>query len=120
MEKFSVPNFTRGEETQTGVSVNDKDDEHLYVPLERGIEGQSGEACARVGGEVVQHDVHRSKEERKVEKDLGLQNSKRGCAAKTLQDGFPGDSGGTPGGERLDDNSGHIESIITCKGGRAI
>ncbi|KAH7822537.1 uncharacterized protein MONOS_8835 [Monocercomonoides exilis] len=61
-----------------------------------------------------------AKKERKVEEDPGLQSSKRGSAGKAFQDGFPGESGGTPGGERLDDNSGYIECIPTCQGGRAI
>ncbi|KAH7822296.1 uncharacterized protein MONOS_6427 [Monocercomonoides exilis] len=47
----------------------------------------------------------------KVETDPGLQSSKRGSAGKTFQDGFPGDSCGTPGGERLDDHSVYVEYI---------
>ncbi|KAH7817983.1 uncharacterized protein MONOS_8453 [Monocercomonoides exilis] len=120
MEKFPVPNHTRGEKTQTGVKGDDENEEQLFIPLGGGIEGRSGEARAGVGGEVVQPDIHGAKEEREVEKDLGLQSSKRGSVGKTLQDGFPGNSGGTPGGERLDDNTGHIECIPACKGGRAI
>ncbi|KAH7818647.1 uncharacterized protein MONOS_2345 [Monocercomonoides exilis] len=120
MEKSPIPNLTRGEKTQTGVSGNDRNDEQLFIPLGGGIEGRSGEAHAGVGGEVVQPDIHGDKEERKVKKDPGLQSSKRGSAGKTLQDGFPGDSGGTFGGERLDDHSRFIECIPTCQGGRAI
>ncbi|KAH7818698.1 uncharacterized protein MONOS_2136 [Monocercomonoides exilis] len=120
MEKSPIPNLIGGEKTQTRVSVYDGDDEQLFIPLGGGIEGWSGEAHTGVGGEVVQSDIHGDKEERKVEKDPGLQSSKRKSAGKTLQDGFPGDSGGTPGGERLDDNSGHIECIPTCQSGRTI
>ncbi|KAH7827327.1 uncharacterized protein MONOS_13351 [Monocercomonoides exilis] len=97
-----------------------QNDEQSYTPLGGGIEGRSGEARIRLGGEVVQPDIQDSKEERKVEKDLGLQGAKRGSAGKALQDGYPGDSGGTPGGERLDDHSVHIVSISACQGRRAI
>ncbi|KAH7822723.1 uncharacterized protein MONOS_7795 [Monocercomonoides exilis] len=120
MEKSPVPNLTRGEKIQTRVLRDDGDDEQLFILLGRGIEGRSGEAHTGVGGEVVQPDIHGSKEERKVEKDLGLLGSKRGRKGKTLQDGFSGDGGGTPGGERLDDHSRHIECLFTYKSGRTI
>ncbi|KAH7819416.1 uncharacterized protein MONOS_8621 [Monocercomonoides exilis] len=109
-----------GGDKLTRVSGDDGDDEQLFIPLGGGIEERSGEAHTGVGGEVVQPDVHGDKEERKVEKDPGLQNSKRRSAVKTFQDGFPGDSCGTPGGERFEDHSGHIECISTCKGKRTI
>ncbi|KAH7821220.1 uncharacterized protein MONOS_12681 [Monocercomonoides exilis] len=64
MEKPPVPNLTRGEKTQTGVSGNYGDDEELFIPLGGGIEGLSGEAHTGVGGEVVQPDIHVNKEER--------------------------------------------------------
>ncbi|KAH7827041.1 uncharacterized protein MONOS_9877 [Monocercomonoides exilis] len=111
---------SRGEKTQTRVSGDDRDDEQLFIPLGGGVEGLSGEAHTEFGGEVVQPDIHGDKEKRKVEEDPGLQSSKRGSAGKTLQNGFPGNSGGTPGGERLDDHFGYIECIPACKGGRAI
>ncbi|KAH7818727.1 uncharacterized protein MONOS_16342 [Monocercomonoides exilis] len=120
MEKLPIPNLTRGEKTQTRVSGNEGDDEQLFIPLEGGIEGRSGEAHSGVGGEVVQPDIHGAKEKRKVEKNSGLQSSKRGSAGNTLQDGFPGDSSGTPGGERLDDHSGYIECIQGCQSGRTV
>ncbi|KAH7823000.1 uncharacterized protein MONOS_6834 [Monocercomonoides exilis] len=82
--------------------------------------GRSGEAHFRVGGEVVQSDIHGDKEERKVEKDTRLQGAKQGSAGKAFQDGFPGDSVGTPGGERLDDYARHIECLSTCQSGRAV
>ncbi|KAH7821236.1 uncharacterized protein MONOS_6474 [Monocercomonoides exilis] len=85
-----------------------------------GNEKRSGEARARVGGEVVQSDIHGSKEERKVEEDPGLQGSKRGSVEKALQEGFPGDSDGIPREERLDDHFGYIECMQTCQSGRAI
>eukprot|EP00770_Monocercomonoides_exilis_P001886 MONOS_1875.1-p1 / transcript=MONOS_1875.1 / gene=MONOS_1875 / organism=Monocercomonoides_exilis_PA203 / gene_product=unspecified product / transcript_product=unspecified product / location=Mono_scaffold00035:174443-179634(-) / protein_length=1490 / sequence_SO=supercontig / SO=protein_coding / is_pseudo=false len=103
-----------------GVSGYDKNDEQLFIPHGGGIEGRSGEARAGVGGEVVQPDIHGNKQERKVEEDSGLQNFKRGSARETLQDGFPGDSCGTPGGERLDDYARHIECLSTCQSGRAV
>ncbi|KAH7828501.1 uncharacterized protein MONOS_7701 [Monocercomonoides exilis] len=109
LDEPPVPNLSRGEKMQAGVSGNDKNDEQLFIPLGGGIEGWSGESRAVVGGEVVQPNIHGSKEERKVEKDPGLQSSKRGRTGKALQDGFPGDSRGTPGGERLDDHFGYIE-----------
>ncbi|KAH7832386.1 uncharacterized protein MONOS_12825 [Monocercomonoides exilis] len=108
MEKSPVPNLTRGEKTQTRISWNNGDDEQLFIPLGGGIEGLSGEAHSRVGGEEVQPDIHGDKEKRKVEKDLGLQGAKRGSAGNALQDGFSGDSGEAPGEERLDDHSGHV------------
>ncbi|KAH7826688.1 uncharacterized protein MONOS_7946 [Monocercomonoides exilis] len=120
MEKSPIPNLTRGEKTQTRVSGDDGDDEQLFIPLGGGIEGRSGEAHTGVGGEALQPDIHGDKEKRKVEKDLGLQGAKRGRTGKALQDGFPGDSGGTSGGERLDDHFGYIECIPTCQSGRAI
>ncbi|KAH7828646.1 uncharacterized protein MONOS_15549 [Monocercomonoides exilis] len=114
MEKSPVPNLSRGEKTQTRVSGNNGDDKQLFIPLGGGVEGRSGEAHKGVGGEVVQHDIHGAKEKRKVEEDPGLQSSKRGRTGKALQNGFPGNSGGTPGEERLDDHSGHIECIPGC------
>ncbi|KAH7823691.1 uncharacterized protein MONOS_5589 [Monocercomonoides exilis] len=120
MEESPIPNLTRGEKTQTGVSGNNGDDKQLFIPLGGGIEGRSGEGHAGVGGKVVQPDVHISKEEQKVWKDYGLQGAKRGSAGKAFQDGYPGSCGGTPGGERLDDHSRHIECIPACKGGRAV
>ncbi|KAH7823616.1 uncharacterized protein MONOS_9495 [Monocercomonoides exilis] len=69
MEKPSVPNLSRGEKTQTGVSGDDRDDEELFIFYGGGIEGRSGEAQTGVGGEVVQPDIHGDKEELKVEKD---------------------------------------------------
>ncbi|KAH7820169.1 uncharacterized protein MONOS_9942 [Monocercomonoides exilis] len=120
MEKSPVTNLTREEKTQTRISGDDGDDEELYIPLGGGVKGRSGQAHTGVGGEVVQPDIHGEKEKRKVEKDTRLQGAKRGSAGKTHQDGFTGDSGGTHGGERLDDHSGHIECIPACKGGRTI
>ncbi|KAH7817957.1 uncharacterized protein MONOS_11639 [Monocercomonoides exilis] len=120
MEKSPLLHLARGEKTQTRVSGDDGDDEELFIPSKGGSEGRSGESSVIVGGEVVQPDIHGDKEKRKVEEDPGLQSSKRGSAGKTLQDGFPGDSCGTPGGERLDNNSGHIECLSTCQSGRAI
>ncbi|KAH7830577.1 uncharacterized protein MONOS_1538 [Monocercomonoides exilis] len=120
MDESPVPNLTRGEKTQTRVSGNNRDDKQLFIPLAGGIEGRSGEAHTGVGGEVVQPDIHGPEEERKVEEDSGLQNFKRGSARETLQDGFPGDSCGTPGGERLDDYARHIECLSTCQSGRAV
>ncbi|KAH7828661.1 uncharacterized protein MONOS_15216 [Monocercomonoides exilis] len=114
MEKSPVPNLSRGEKTQTRVSGNNGDDKQLFIPLGGGVEGRSGEAHKGVGGEVVQPDIHGAKEKRKVEEDPGLQSSKRESAGKALQNGFPGNSGGTPGEERLDDHSGHIECIPGC------
>ncbi|KAH7828619.1 uncharacterized protein MONOS_15409 [Monocercomonoides exilis] len=102
------------EKIQTRVSGDYGDDKQLFIPLGGGVEGRSGEAHTGVGGEVVQPDIHGPEEERKVEEDSGLQNCKRGSARETLQDGFPGDSCGTPGEERLDDHSGHIECIPGC------
>ncbi|KAH7821208.1 uncharacterized protein MONOS_12870 [Monocercomonoides exilis] len=87
-----------------GVSGNYGDDEELFIPLGGGIEGWCGEASTGVGGEVVRPDTHGDKEERKVEEDPGLQGAKRGSVGKAFQDGVTGDSGGTPGGERLDDH----------------
>ncbi|KAH7828299.1 uncharacterized protein MONOS_15586 [Monocercomonoides exilis] len=69
-------------------------------------------------GAIAQTFISRKK--RKVEKDPGLQGAKRGGAGKAFQDGFPGDSGGTPGGERLDDHSGYIECIPAHQSGRTI
>eukprot|EP00770_Monocercomonoides_exilis_P015459 MONOS_15409.1-p1 / transcript=MONOS_15409.1 / gene=MONOS_15409 / organism=Monocercomonoides_exilis_PA203 / gene_product=unspecified product / transcript_product=unspecified product / location=Mono_scaffold01224:595-1245(-) / protein_length=147 / sequence_SO=supercontig / SO=protein_coding / is_pseudo=false len=114
MEKSPIPNLTRREKIQTRVSGDYGDDKQLFIPLGGGVEGRSGEAHTGVGGEVVQPDIHGPEEERKVEEDSGLQNCKRGSARETLQDGFPGDSCGTPGEERLDDHSGHIECIPGC------
>ncbi|KAH7828718.1 uncharacterized protein MONOS_15053 [Monocercomonoides exilis] len=114
MEKSPIPNLTRGEKTQTRISGNNRDDKQLFIPLGGGVEGRSGEAHKGVGGEVVQPDIHGAKEKRKVEEDPGLQSSKRESAGKALQNGFPGNSGGTPGEERLDDHSGHIECIPGC------
>ncbi|KAH7826884.1 uncharacterized protein MONOS_11813 [Monocercomonoides exilis] len=99
MEKSPIPNLTRGEKTQTRISRDNGNDEQLFIPFGGGIEGRG----------VVQSDIYGPEEERKVEEDSGLQYSKRGSARKTLQDGFPGDSGGTPGGERLDDYARHID-----------
>ncbi|KAH7819661.1 uncharacterized protein MONOS_13136 [Monocercomonoides exilis] len=84
MEKSSIPNFTRGEKTQTRISGNNGDDEQLFIPLGGGIEGRSGEAHCRVGGEVVQPDIHGDKEKRKVEKDTRLQEAKRRSAGKAF------------------------------------
>ncbi|KAH7818321.1 uncharacterized protein MONOS_13084 [Monocercomonoides exilis] len=98
MKKSPIPNLTRGKKTQTRISGNNGDDEQLFSPLGGGVKGRSGEAGAGVGGEVVQPHIH----------------------GKAFQDGFPGDSCGTPGGERLDDNSGHIEGIPACQSGREI
>ncbi|KAH7816595.1 uncharacterized protein MONOS_5863 [Monocercomonoides exilis] len=120
MERSPIPNLTRGEKTQTGVSGNNRDNKQLFIPLRGGIEGWSGETHTGVGGEVVQSDIYGPEEEQKVEEDSGLQNFKRGSARETLQDGFPGDSCGTPGGERLDDYARHIECLSTCQNGRAI
>ncbi|KAH7820092.1 uncharacterized protein MONOS_6080 [Monocercomonoides exilis] len=103
-----------------GDKLVSRDDEQLFIPLGGGVDGWSGEAHTGVGGEVVQPDIHGDKEKRKVEKNPGLQSSKRGRTGKAFQDGFPGDSGGTPGGERLDDNSGHIECIPACQSVRVI
>ncbi|KAH7818858.1 uncharacterized protein MONOS_14010 [Monocercomonoides exilis] len=105
MKKSPVSNLTREEKTQTRVSIDDGDDEQLFIPLGGGIEGRSGETHSGVGGEVVQSDIHGDKEERKVEKDPGLQGAKRGSAGEAFQDGFLGDSSGTPGGKLLDDHS---------------
>ncbi|KAH7826235.1 uncharacterized protein MONOS_7677 [Monocercomonoides exilis] len=120
MDESPFPILNRGEKTQKRVSGEDGDDEQLFIPLGGGIEGGSGEARTEVGGEVVQPDIHGDKEERKVEKDPGLQSSKQRSAGKALQDGFPGDSGGTPGGERLDDHYGYIECIPARQSGRTI
>eukprot|EP00770_Monocercomonoides_exilis_P008309 MONOS_8268.1-p1 / transcript=MONOS_8268.1 / gene=MONOS_8268 / organism=Monocercomonoides_exilis_PA203 / gene_product=unspecified product / transcript_product=unspecified product / location=Mono_scaffold00307:56068-60488(-) / protein_length=1376 / sequence_SO=supercontig / SO=protein_coding / is_pseudo=false len=120
MERSPIPNLTRGEKTQTRVSGNNGDDEQLFIPLGGGTEGRSGEAHTGVRGEVVQSDIHGEKEKRKVEEDTGLQSSERGSAGKAFQDGLPGDSCGTPGGERLDDHPRHIECLSTCQSGRAI
>ncbi|KAH7818488.1 uncharacterized protein MONOS_4652 [Monocercomonoides exilis] len=109
MERSPIPNLTRGEKTQTRVSGNNRDDKQLCIPLRGRIERRSGETHTGVGGKVVQPDIYGPEEERKVEEDSGLQNFKRGSARETLQDGFPGDSCGTPGGERLNDHSRHIE-----------
>ncbi|KAH7828320.1 putative Phage integrase family [Monocercomonoides exilis] len=111
---------SRGEKTQTRVSGDDRDDEQLFIPLGGGTEGRSCEAYTGVRGEVVQSDIHGEKEKRKVEEDTGLQSSERGSAGKAFQDGLPGDSCGTPGGERLDDHPRHIECLSTCQSGRAI
>ncbi|KAH7819585.1 uncharacterized protein MONOS_6629 [Monocercomonoides exilis] len=115
MEKFPIPNLTRGEKIQTRISGNNGNDEQLLIPLGGGIEGRSGEAHSGVGGEVVQSDIHGDKEEWKVEKDTRLQGAKRGSAGKAFQDGCPGDNSGTPEGERLDDHSRHIECIPACQ-----
>ncbi|KAH7815460.1 uncharacterized protein MONOS_16168 [Monocercomonoides exilis] len=110
----------RDKQVCRGVSGDDGDEEQLFIPLAGGTDRLSGEAHTEVGGEVVQPNIHGDKEKRKVEKDQGLQGAQRGSAGKAFQDGFPGDSGGTPEGERLDDHSGHIGCIPTCQGGRAI
>ncbi|KAH7828681.1 uncharacterized protein MONOS_12625 [Monocercomonoides exilis] len=120
MDESPIPNLTRGEKTQTRISGNNRDDKQLFIPLRGGSERRSGETHTGVGGEVVQPDIYGPEEERKVEKDPGLQNFKRGSARETLQDGFPGDSCGTPGGERLDDHARHIECLSTCQSGRAV
>ncbi|KAH7815831.1 uncharacterized protein MONOS_10261 [Monocercomonoides exilis] len=120
MEESPIPNLTRGEKTQTRISGNNGDDEQLFIPLGGGIEGRSGEAHSGVGGEVAQPDIHCAKEERKVEKDTGFQGVRRGRTGKTLQDGYPEDSGETPGEVRLDDHPGYIECISACQGGRSI
>ncbi|KAH7821267.1 uncharacterized protein MONOS_14492 [Monocercomonoides exilis] len=119
-KKIGGDKLVSREKSQTRFSRDEGDDEQSFIPLGGRIEGRSGEAHTGVGGEVVQPDIHGDKEEWKVEKDLGLQSSKRGSAGKALQDGLPGDSGGTPGGERLDDHSGHIECIPACQIGRTV
>ncbi|KAH7816523.1 uncharacterized protein MONOS_14394 [Monocercomonoides exilis] len=93
MEESPVSKLTRGEKTQARVSGDDRNDEELFIPLEGGIKGRSGEAHTGVGGEVVQPDIHGDKEERKVEKDTRLQGAKRGSAGKAFQNGYTGDSG---------------------------
>eukprot|EP00770_Monocercomonoides_exilis_P014499 MONOS_14445.1-p1 / transcript=MONOS_14445.1 / gene=MONOS_14445 / organism=Monocercomonoides_exilis_PA203 / gene_product=unspecified product / transcript_product=unspecified product / location=Mono_scaffold01003:6772-11896(-) / protein_length=1283 / sequence_SO=supercontig / SO=protein_coding / is_pseudo=false len=120
MERSPIPNLTRGEKTQTRISGNNRDDKQLFIPLRGGSERRSGETHTGIGGKVVQPDIYGPEEERKVEEDSGLQNFKRGSARETLQDGFPGDSCGTPGGERLDDYARHIECLSTCQSGRAV
>ncbi|KAH7818665.1 uncharacterized protein MONOS_2362 [Monocercomonoides exilis] len=75
MEKSPIFNLTFEEKTQTRVSRDDRDDEQLFIPLGKGIEGRSGESHTGVGGEVVQPDILGDKEERKVEEDLGLQKA---------------------------------------------
>ncbi|KAH7822495.1 uncharacterized protein MONOS_14543 [Monocercomonoides exilis] len=68
-----------------GDKLVSRDDKQLFIPLGGGIKGLSGETRARVGGEVVQPDIHGDKEERKVEKDPGLQSSRRGSSLSVLQ-----------------------------------
>ncbi|KAH7832272.1 uncharacterized protein MONOS_15153p2 [Monocercomonoides exilis] len=105
----------RWKDPQSPISLEEK--KHRQ---EGGIERRSGETHTGVGGKVVQPDIYGPEEERKVEEDSGLQNFKRGSARETLQDGFPGDSCGTPGGERLDDYARHIKCLSTCQSGRAV
>ncbi|KAH7820336.1 uncharacterized protein MONOS_2243 [Monocercomonoides exilis] len=87
-ENTQIQNGIRTPEVRRRVAIGP-----LREPLFRRLVNRLNEWKKIVGVKLV------SREERKEEKDLGLHGIKRGRTGKALQDGFPGNSGGTPGRE---------------------